>query len=124
MSKLINWIYGLVLIYLALDALFIHAFPQEFRPIAVIIMGALILFTKLGASGPLTRESIGRKTIRFVFGAALVLMGLVTLFPVGYNNFPNFTVDTFTGQLIIAAIGAIYILASSRRGQMEIVAAG
>ena len=113
-------IYGLIIIFLAIDAWFLGLLPGQFLPVAVIIMGALVLFTPIGGGGPFNQPTFSQKIIRFVFGIALVVLGLASLFPLGYENLPFYTVDALSAQLILLLIGVIYLLSGTRTGNIQI----
>ncbi len=112
---ILNWIYGGVIIFLALDAWFLHFLPSQFSPVAVGIMGVLILFTSMGQF-PTASQNIRR----FVFGIALVLLGGGSLLSIWYENFPLFTTFSLPGQLILILIGIIYFFGGTRRGAMNL----
>ena len=119
LSRVMNWIYGLALIYLALDGLYLRMLPGESLPVAVIIIGALILFTPIGS--PRARPTLSAKIRRFVFGAAVVLMGVASTGVLGkFNIFGNLTIDSFYGQLILLIFGVIYLFAGTKRGDQPI----
>jgi hypothetical protein len=116
MSKVTTLIYGSLLIAIVI-ATWTGVFPDTLLPIAVIAMGALILFTPMvSARGVLAGQIRPRfQWIRqYVFGAYLVLSGLNSFVDI-LSNFPwmaRTSIYTFSGQLIILGIGAIYFLAA------------
>ena len=122
MGKLVNLIYGGILIFLALDAMIFNLIPGTFLSILVVIMGVLILFTPLAsrrASG-LYRNVPAPKyqwLRRWVFGAYLVLSGIMSVVGL-YSDFPfmaNTSIYTIGGQLILIGIGLIYFLTSFKK---------
>ena len=122
MARIMNWIYGLALIYLALEAFTtgISIIPEEFLPFAVIIMGALILFTPI--SSPYTPPTFTAKIRRWVFGIAVVAMGVLSFNIGGFAlyNLSGLTIYSLYGQALLALIGVIYLFAGTRTGSMQI----
>lgn len=132
MGRLVNWIYGGVIIYLSLDALWLHIIPNTFLSILVALMGALILFTPidnphgaLNINNPRPRFQFIR---RWVFGIFFVLIGLLSI-EIFYNLLPypfgaflfNITLNSSSGPLLMLVIGVIYFLASfARTRRMQI----
>ncbi len=117
MGKVVNWIYGTLLILIALDAMFIGYLSQDlFLPVAVIIMGALILFT------PMYGGSIGQVLRRWVFGIVVVLMGIASFFQGDILRFDlsYLTVSSLSGQAILILIGIIYFFGGTREGKRPI----
>lgn len=122
MARVMNWIYGLALIYLALDGFILKVLPENYLPVAVIIVGALILFTPIGSLR--ARPTISAKIRRFVFGAAVVLMGVASTGILGeFNILGSLTINSFYGQLILLIIGVIYLFAGTKRGDQPIYSA-
>ncbi len=120
---LINWTYGSVIIFLALDAWFLHILPDQLSPVAVVIMGVLVFLTPLrGQFGQPAHWT--QKVRQYLFGAVIVVIGVSSLFPslwiIGYENLPLFTTYSLFGQLILLAIGALYFFATSPRARMPL----
>lgn len=121
MGRVVNWVYGLVLIFLALDAWKLGFLPFEFLPVAVLIMGALIMITKLGDTS-YPNKPVVTTVIRFVLGAALIIMGIFSYVDIlGLSGIYN--VYTLAGQAIIVGIAIIYLFSGTPRSQMNIQAA-
>ena len=115
-------IYGIALIYLALDAFILGILPKEFLPFAVIIVGAMILFTPVSSSGTI-RPSFFRQLRRLVLGIAVVFMGVISQFEIFASVatiFPYFTLSSLIGQIILFLIGLIFLLATTRTGTTPI----
>ena len=113
MVRVMNWIYGIVLILVALDAMFIGLLPVDMLPIIVIILGALILFT------PLNAKLVWKR--RRDFGAALIIIGVKSSgWLVGLVWLEGATVETWGGQAILIVIGLIYLFAGTRVGEYKI----
>ena len=121
MGRIINFVYGTILLLIAIEALWTDYIPNEFLPYAVLLMGVVILFT------PITRRGLrGRGWAphprpffdylrRYVFGLALILMGVASAVPWLQETFiasSFIDVSTRSGSLILAAIAAIYFLSA------------
>jgi len=136
MGRLVNWIYGGVLIFLAVDALWIPIIPRgTFLAFLVLAMGVVVMMTPLGPGpgyGGVGYVPASRPRLQFLrrwfFGAFLVLMGLISIpiifgiipYPIGAFLY-NISLNSFTGPLLMALIGLIYMLAGSERARgMEI----
>ncbi len=118
MGRAVNLTYGLIIIFLALDAWLFHVIPSQFLPVGVIIMGVLVLLTPLGGGG-YTQPTFAQRIIRFVFGIAMVVMGALSIYNLGgfgdiYNTY------SLSGQVILILIGAIYIMSGTRTAGMQI----
>lgn len=121
MGRVVNWVYGLLIIYVALDALFIQILPEALLPFIVILLGLLVFFTPLDsprygiyASG--TPRSGFQWLRTYVFGVYMVLSGLLSftgLLNVPYGAYAS--TYTFSGQLILLLIGTIYLLSNFTR---------
>ena len=127
MAKIINWIYGLAIIYVALDAMFIPFLPESLLPFIVILLGLLVFITSLepstvmpisGAAYPLVRPRL-QFFRRRVFGVYMILSGLASVFytylslPVEIAYYTS--IYNFSGQVILLLIGVIYSLAGEGR---------
>ena len=123
MSRVTTFIYGILIVLAALDAMIFGFVPSIALPLAVIVLGALVLFTPIlspGPGGTIIRTS-SNWLRRWVFGAVMVLMGIAStgivpsLSGSNYTALGYLTLDTFIGQLILLIIGAIYFLAAFAR---------
>lgn len=120
---LINKVYGLVLLFLAVDAFLLGIVPEQFLPVAVIMMGVIVFLTPLR---DLSGQSRWTHSVRqYGFGLALVALGVSSLVPslliIGYEVTPFFTTYSLSGQLIIAAIGFLYLFALSPQASTPIM---
>lgn len=117
MGRVVNWIYGLVVIFLALDALKFEILPSEFLPVAVIIMGALIAWTPLGDTKWPNRPGV-TNAIRYILGPALIVMGIFSY--LNWSIADLYNIHTLAGQWILIGIGVIYLFSGTQRSQMPI----
>ena len=121
MGRFVSLIYGLILFYLALEALWLDYLPNEFLPYAVILMGFAVMATPITSRSPVAvggpvSYAVNPIVIlfrRWIFGALLILMGLVTTIPwfqdkIGF--FSYITTESILGSIIIASIAIIYFL--------------
>ena len=125
MSRVTTFIYGTLIVLVALDAMIFGFVPSIALPLAVIVLGALVLFTPILRPGPggsiLLKRTLSNWLRRWVFGAVMVLMGIAStgivpsLSGSNYTALGYLTLDTFIGQLILLIIGAIYFLAAFAR---------
>ena len=119
MARVMNWIYGIALILVALDAMFFGFLPADMSPIIVIILGALILLTPI-SSNPYTPAKLGWLR-QYVFGAALVIMGVASSgWLTGLVWLEGATIETWAGQAILIVIGLIYLFAVTKAGAYKI----
>lgn len=120
MSKWISRLYGLILLYLAVEALWDIVLPNEFLPYAVLLMGVVILFTPLERDPTefVQQSKLVHFVRKFVFGTVLFWMGASSAISMinsssGIGNLtPLLLIGTRSGSLILAAIAAIYFLSS------------
>jgi hypothetical protein len=130
MGRAVSIIYGAILIWLAIEAFFDGgAIPNEFLPFAVLIMGFVILFTPISRAGLPLGFAPQRRGVdmvrRWLFGIALVLMGLGSFENV-INFAPflqNLAVGSTSGALILGLIAVVYFLSSFARTRNIQVAA-
>ena len=115
MGKWVSRLYGLILLYLAAEALWQLVLPDEFLPYAVLLMGVVILFTPLERDprGFPTQSKFVYYTRKFVFGIVLVFMGIASTGIIG--DWPLIVIGTQSGSLILAAIAVIYFLSAFSR---------
>ena len=128
MGKVTTLFYGALIVFAALDAMLFGIMPSNILPIAVIILGAMVLFTPITLMGP-GRTKIGApfQWIRqWVFGAVMVIMGIVStgfvplLSGSDYTALGYLTLDTLWGQLILLIIGVIYFFAAFKRTRQAV----
>lgn len=114
MGRMVNFVYGGILIYIALDVLvpFLHFIPEEFLQYVLIVMGVLILLTPAGAAG---MTPIFQKLRKWVFGIFLVAMGLLSAIGSFGQFFQNITIYSTTGPWILLGIGVIYFLSAFKQ---------
>ena len=131
MGKVMGILYGIVLIYLAADALFLGFIPSDlFRAVVAIFIGVLIMLTHHSSVRGNIRDAqrtavYGRKNVgffqwirRWIFGGAVILVGVISLvmdsgsLPRSMESLSVISLESWLGQLIIVAIGAIYLLSS------------
>ncbi|MEK6897258.1 MAG: hypothetical protein AABW93_01870 [Nanoarchaeota archaeon] len=122
MGKITTFLYGALIVFAALDAMFLGFVPSNVLPIAVIILGVLVLFTPIVTRG--IRGSIGAPfqwLRRWIFGAVMIIIGAASSGFIGsgflerFNILGSFTLDTFVGQIVLLLIGIIYFLATFAR---------
>ena len=131
MGAVVSGIYGVIIAFLALDAMIFGIISTGFLPLVIIVMGVLVLFTPLQSTRDLyTRQTTGtpgfwfQRLRRLVFGIFMILQCLI---PYGqslgldflYTYGARASIETFTGQIILLAIGAIYLLASFARTRRQ-----
>lgn len=129
MSRVLNLIYGVVLIFLAFSAWFDWIPSNLVLALLVAVMGIIILMTPLGEPGyghPLRGSPSPRPFFQWIrrwfFGGFLVLSGVSSFeplfeilpYPLGAFLY-NITLSSTTGPWIILAIGVIYFLVSFRK---------
>ncbi len=123
----IKWLYGGAAIFLALNAMFLEILTGLSLQIAVIILGGLILFTRMG--GPRVRPTTAQQIRRFVFGVFIVTIGAIPLIQTytgpfivgGWIEVLHWvSIETFSGQIILLLIGVIYFFAGTRTGDRVI----
>ena len=118
MGKVVNIVYGCVLIWLALEALWLDILPNSYLPIAIASMGAIILLTPFGSSpyGALaTPRPFFQRARRWFFGIIVVFMGLVSAVDALGSMFPYLTLDSTSGAFILLGIAAIYFFSAFSR---------
>jgi len=130
MVRVINWIYGLLLIYVALDAMFFGILPADMLPIIVVILGVLIFFTPIhkapsvrGPRGFIASSPRGpfQWIRRWIFGAAVVILGLASSQWIGaLNILSGATIYTWAGQGILILIGLVYLFSGTKTGAYQI----
>ena len=123
MGRFVNFVYGGIIIAIAVIGLFFErldfisgVIPSWSFPIIVILMGVMVLITPIdptpyGVAAPRRFFQIVR---RWIFGLYMVLVGIMSWVD-EYTFFPylaNTSVYSLFGQIILLAIGAIYILAA------------
>ena len=119
MSRVTAFIYGALIVLVAIDAMLFGFIPGDFIGIVVIALGILVLFTPLlpyGARAPFQWFR------RWFFGAVMIILGFREMgvsfgfeFIEKINVLGALTLDTFVGKLILLIIGAIYFLAAFAR---------
>jgi len=111
-----NFIYGGLLIAVVITT-WLSLFPKTFLPAIVGILGVLILFTPMISGGRGVIPAAGPRfqwLRRYVFGIYLIISSIMSYVDI-YSNFPwlaRTSIYTFSGQLILLGIGAIYFLAA------------
>jgi len=129
MGRLVNFIYGGLIIAVVITT-WLGIFPQVFLPFVVIILGGLILFTPVDTPSamhplaPRTPRGPFQWLRRYVFGAYMVLAGVMSYVDI-LSNFPwlaRTSIYTFSGQLILLGIGAIYFLSAFSRTRRMVMA--
>ena len=129
MGKLLNWIYGLILIALGGISFFgTDAFGFNvagvFMIYAVGAMGLLILFTKITPYSPpgglvpagtpsAATGKVGAFVRRWVFGIVLIIMALQAYVQPGalFFDFSYVQVGSTGGSILLMFLGAMYIIA-------------
>ncbi len=128
MGRAINWVYGIILLYIAAEALnWLNFVPKEFLPYAVLLMGVVIMATRIAPTNiPGYRvHTLASPVIffrRWVFGAVLFIMGLATLVPWFQDTWiasSLLVVGTRSGSLILAAVAVIYFLSTFAQARMQ-----
>ncbi|MBS3086944.1 hypothetical protein J4422_04575 [Candidatus Pacearchaeota archaeon] len=123
MGRVVNIVYGLILLYLAVEALgWLNYFPKELLPYAVLLMGLAIFFTPIARTiatgmprtgGPMwPQRSIVDFIRRRIFGLALFWIGVASAVSIVGDLTPLLLIETSSGSIILAAIAAIYFLSA------------
>ena len=120
MARIVNLVYSGLIIWFALEALFLPIIPDSFLSYLVIVLGALILFTPVG--GPYTRTNLTQKLTRFVSGIFLVVSGILSVVGEIGQYVPQITLYSTAGPIIMILIGIIYFLSGTKTGKIEISA--
>src|SRR3989344_4130662 len=129
MGRVVSIIYGIILIVLSLVLMFAEdtafGIPSIFFPAFVVVMGILILLTPMETDARRLRNlAMGtprpafRWLRRWVFGFFIVISGALPFLQEYIGDFPwgaRLSSETFSGQLILLAVGAVYLLASFAR---------
>ena len=92
---------------------------KEKTKLALIVLGVIVLLTPV-VTHPHPTDPLYRGTPRapfqwirrWVFGAAMVLMGVASFVGAIGEQLPFFTIYSSTGPLILLGIGAIYFLSA------------
>ena len=122
-----KYLYGIAAILLGLDAWLFEILPSLFLQALVVALGVVILLTPMG--GQYTKPSWSQQVRRFVFGAFIVLIGLVPLIQTytgpfiisGWIEVLHWaSIETLSGQLLLIFIGVIYFFAGTKRGDKAI----
>ena len=113
MGRAINFVYGGVLVYLALDVLFLHLIPEGFAQYLLIAMGVLILLTPAGVAGIPT--PLIQQLRKWGFGIFVLAMGVLSAFGQLGQYIPQITMYSTTGPWILLAIGGIYFLSAFQK---------
>ena len=121
MSKLITFIYGLLIVLVPISAWL--GFFSEFLPYILILLGAVVFFTPIisHARGvpPLApnRQRVGLVNFirRRIFGLYLFFVGIISATGIFEEWTANISVYSTSGQLILLVIGLIYFVASFSR---------
>lgn len=126
MDRITPLIYGVLVVFIALDIMFFHFIPSGFLDVIVMALGILILLIptrrEISPYGYPTRIKF-QWLRKWIFGAALVILGLSSdRFIVGFGDkLGFFTLNSLVGQLILLLIGIIYLLAAfGRTRRMQI----
>ena len=101
-------------------------FPSDsLRALAVIAVGALIMITTHEVRKGHLVEKYSRPFFqnvrRWFFGGAVILVGVISLImdlsslPRSLETLSVISLEAWAGQLILVAIGAIYLLSSSKK---------
>lgn len=128
MSKVVNWIFGGVLLFLGFDALLDWILPSNLlRAVLVFAVGIIIMKTDHGETShrgggyvqPQEGSSL-QKVRGWFFGGFIALVGLVSLL-LDFNKLPDFfeflsfiSLEELVGPWLIIAIGAIYLVAPTK----------
>ena len=123
MGKITTLFYGALIVFVALDAMILGYVPSNVLPIAVMILGVLVLFTPIVTRG--IQGKIGAPfqwLRRWIFGAAIIIIGAASSeflsgFLGRFGLLESFTLDAFVGQIVLLLIGAIYFLAAFARSR-------
>jgi len=130
MGRVVNIIYGALIMLVAFFAIINGVIPHSLLPFAVIALGILLIITPLEKHYAYSAvQGIPRPAFqwlrKWVFGIYLIVSGLVAFLPFltditqGYGAY--ISVYTFSGQLILFAIGLInFLLAFKKTRQMQV----
>ena len=118
---LMNRIYGAILVWLSLEVFFLNIIPNEFLAFAVVAMGVLILVTPV-QKNPYGQRSGFQMARTYVFGIAIVLMGLSSIF--GWDGtivwFSYLSINSTVGGIILLAVGILEFFSTSALGKTPI----
>lgn len=121
MGRITNFVYGALIAFVALDAMFLHILPESLTPFAVILLGVLVLLTPIASIKRLQGQYVLSPRApfqlirRWIFGLFLVFMGIVSFVGSLESSFPYVAVSSASGQLILLGIGVIYFFAAFAR---------
>jgi len=121
MGKVINFVYGAILLWLSLESLgwlsWLTIFPQAFVPYAVLLMGVAVMATPIGKATHIGVDPRPPFNFirRYLFGAALILIGLASSIGAVASLVPLLVIGTSSGSLILLAISVIYFLSALTR---------
>lgn len=123
MSRVTTFIYGLVIAFVALDAMIFGIIPAALLPFVLMVLGVMIFLTPIVSmpayNGPggrfVSSGKIGPRyqwLRRYVFGIYIVAVGVLSLLGFAGQYVQEITIYTLPGQLILLLIGVIYFLAT------------
>ena len=129
MGKVVNFILGLVAFVVAMGTIFGFSGVLMFSGLLsyiVILLGVLLLifggrkrfnvgghdFGGWGSHNQFTARSPFINLVRWIFGPYLIFSGLASLIESLESMFPYISVNSISGLIIIAAIGAIEMFVS------------
>jgi len=116
MGKVINFIYGGILLFLAIDISFTKFIPIDLAPFAVAGMGIVILLTPIGSPvGSFAPRSPFNWARRWIFGFALVLIGLSDFIPGNFTFLNSISTNSIAGIFALVIFGAIYLVSAFGR---------
>ncbi len=124
MGRAINFVYGVIILWLSVEALgWLNIFPKEFLPYAVLLMGVLVITTRISKATHIGVDPRPPFNFirRYLFGAALILIGLSSSIGAIANLVPLLVIGTSSGSLILLGISAIYFLSAFTRTRGMIV---
>ena len=127
MGRWLNFIYGGLLVVVIVTT-WLKVFPPAFLSFIISGLGILILMTHVDDTN--AQQIYGQtyaprttgffpKVRRWFFGGYIVLVGLMS-FVDFYTDFPwavRTSIYTFSGQLILLLIGAVYVVAAIPRAR-------
>ena len=117
MGRWVNFIYGGLMIFVALEAMipFIQIFPGYYIQFVVLALGVLVFLTPMNTIRRVFTKILGLyiiiSSLMFIFTIQLHSIGIFLDASFLSNTFMN----SFSGQLILLLIGVIYLLGGFAR---------
>jgi hypothetical protein len=125
--RLINWIYGIAIILVALDAMLFGLIPSNLLGFIVALLGVLVVTTKLSSGRAYLHQGIPVMPLgvprprfqwlrRWFFGIFMIVSGVLSIVGIAteFLELQAITIYSLSGQLILIGIGLIYLFAGTK----------